>query len=226
MERIARGLELAFIGVITTVALLGIVLTIRHTPLWSEEAAGWAQAIGSVVAVGVAIYVSDRQSKSARDLMQFADETALRRHLARVGAVLEEASRVVKTFKDMVKGEGDWGAFQNQMLLHLPPESADRFRCEAAIMYHASQLTDIIALIEKIPMHELGPSSLVNAVMTVKNALAQLDAHFVAAKAAGHEFVESTLWNGVGVAYSFVEHGRSMYVKGVTGMDFSTTPPK
>lgn len=66
MNRLRQILVIALLGTIVLLGLMAAVLMIRFSPLWSQEAAGWVQAIGAIVAIGIAIWVPYWQQEQAR----------------------------------------------------------------------------------------------------------------------------------------------------------------
>lgn len=72
MKRLAKIFEVSLLGSIVFITLMAIVLMLRCSPLWSQEASGWAQAIGAVAAIfasgAVATWQSRRQFEDARRL--------------------------------------------------------------------------------------------------------------------------------------------------------------
>ncbi len=66
---------------------------------WTTIDAGWAQAIGSVGALGVAIYVMSRQNKHAATLIVRADRMAVLRRAASVHAILKRSHMQVQNMR-------------------------------------------------------------------------------------------------------------------------------
>lgn len=67
MRRIRNMFEMVLVGVIAILSLMGMTLMIRASNLWSQEAAGWAQAIGTILAICGAVWVAERDARIRRD---------------------------------------------------------------------------------------------------------------------------------------------------------------
>jgi hypothetical protein len=142
---------------------------------WSTLDSGWAQVIGSVAALGVAIYVADRQHQHSLKLFTTTETMTLRRRLESVQAVIEEAENQVKSVTDLMFGEGFYSFLRenDQLSGHnldffLVTMYCDRFGKNR-------KFDDIIEVLKQIPVHELGHQELVHAVFDVKNALIRFD---------------------------------------------------
>lgn len=68
MRKLLGWAEALLVFSISALAFLGVLLLLRALgePLWSGEAAGWTQAIGSIVAIFAAFLVADRQFQMSR----------------------------------------------------------------------------------------------------------------------------------------------------------------
>ncbi|KAB8066242.1 hypothetical protein [Janthinobacterium violaceinigrum] len=81
-----------------TVALLGIfgvvdiVILGNHYQLTKSDWSGWVQAIGSIAALGVAIFVMSRQNAHSAKLLAEADVRVMARRAAAVSALVVRAS--------------------------------------------------------------------------------------------------------------------------------------
>ncbi|MFZ6655874.1 hypothetical protein [Undibacterium sp. TJN19] len=60
-ENILKYVGNAIFGLVCLQGLVALVQVIRGTPMWSQEAAGWAQAIGSVGTIFVTVILFKRQ---------------------------------------------------------------------------------------------------------------------------------------------------------------------
>jgi hypothetical protein len=83
-----------FVLVITLVTFIALLLLLRAAgePLWSQEAAGWAQTVGSVAAIGASFMIANTQYRRDRaldDYRQKADEAKI---LSLVRAVFQNIS--------------------------------------------------------------------------------------------------------------------------------------
>jgi hypothetical protein len=80
MSRFSKLFEVSLLGVIAILALMAMTLMIRLSSLWSQEAAGWAQAIGSVAAILGSFAIARGQAlvaDKARKLDQLEMDAAL-----------------------------------------------------------------------------------------------------------------------------------------------------
>lgn len=105
MKRTKEILELVLLGIVVTLGLLAVVLMIRWSSLWSEKAAGWAQALGSVAALAIAIWVPYRQHETDRALEAERQRLADVRRLKAVKAVLVQICSLCDgILKNVVEG--------------------------------------------------------------------------------------------------------------------------
>lgn len=149
--------------------------------------ATWVGALGTVLALGVAIYVGERQHRSAMGLIHHSESVALDRRLRSVLAVLDEAVIQVGQVKDRLLGEGRYAAVLAgvpQSNLTAVPLSDDARRfiyLGAACTTDLSkpQFVDLIEVINQIPIHELGHKDLVQAVFMARRILINYDATLI-----------------------------------------------
>lgn len=76
---IRMAIETAILVAVGICIAFVILLMLQWSPLWTEAAAGWAQAIGVVIGIAVAVWVPSRQR--ATEIQERRDE---RRHLNEV----------------------------------------------------------------------------------------------------------------------------------------------
>jgi hypothetical protein len=186
---------------IAALAFLGVVLVGHHIgkPIWSEEAAGWAQAIGSVVAIGVAIELSRRQSKAAIEIMIEADLRTVRRKASSVSGILHSACKQMKNAGEDLRGEK---LRRDQSAFGPLPSYFDRM-CMTIALDHMRDKTpflQILKAIDAIPLHELDSGELVGAVADVRDALINFQNHICHALQAGEDkYNDTSLWNSTNV---------------------------
>jgi hypothetical protein len=154
---------------VATPALVGIVLLLRaaEKPLWTQEAAGWVQAIGSIAAIWFAYLSGQKQARDALVAVREADKIAADRKLAAVLAVVDSAQRhaheTAKPFKD------DKVSF---LMLH--------------IYYSNHLMTNMKQALETIPAHELGSYDAVSALLILRQSMNDLHGNVERAVAKFH----------------------------------------
>ena len=131
--------------------MLDLVLVGRGAGLNASEWASWVQAIGSIAALAVAIYVMSRQNKHAARLLIDTDMLAFRRRAAGVKAIVERAEVVV----------GKVGIAINQILQDQNP-SSENFSPDLDAAKRA--LNDVREAIKSIPAYELGSYDMAEAI--------------------------------------------------------------
>src|SRR5256885_1177099 len=70
LGKISRLMAVLVIGLILIVGFLIVILTIRTSPLWSQEAAGWAQAFGTIAAIVGTWFVARHQQEHGQRVLQ------------------------------------------------------------------------------------------------------------------------------------------------------------
>lgn len=176
-EEATRLFGFLLVGIVIMLGLLAMVHMLSTTALWSSEGAAWVQAIGSILAIWIAIFVADRQHKSAIRLMQSADRLAVRRQLESVLAILDQAAIQVRYVADAIFGEGIYAHYRTNS----QPGSIDM---DLFLLYQASQryaskppFDSLVEVINRIPLHELGSAKMVGAVFQVRDQLLHLGDH-------------------------------------------------
>jgi hypothetical protein len=179
-------------------ALLAVLFWMQGSSrmLWSQEAAGWAQAIGSVIAIGVAIVLSRRQSRDANRVMIEADLRQLLRRLDSFRGIVNSANTQMRNVADDLLG------VKIREIRKRPPSPAnpedDRMYMTMALdhMRGKHPFIETLAIIDAIPLHDLGSSDLVEAVRDLKNAVQSFAIHIEHALSVGEDNYSSTsLWN-------------------------------
>ncbi len=69
------------LGLLLLIATMIIIRWLIDFVTWTTLDSGWTQAIGSIAALGIAIYVGNMQHRSAMALLQHGDALALSRQL-------------------------------------------------------------------------------------------------------------------------------------------------
>lgn len=156
-SKVLKWVEVAVLGVSTTAALIVLLMLIRGlgSPLWTQEASGWAQAIGSVVAIGAAYYLGERQAQAALQTVHEADKVAATRKFDSVLAVADSAYNYAKQVSKAFSGK-------RASFLHLE------------ILYSENFMSDVINALQVVPAHELGSYDAVTAMLALRNAMNDL----------------------------------------------------
>lgn len=130
-------LGIALVGGVILTAIIGNYFKLDKTT-WS----GWVQAIGSIAALGVAIFVMSRQNRYALD----ADKRALLRRANAVSAILDRANAQIPQLCRTI-AEGIMSGNQGRLI--------------SAMTAAKIKLAETQTAIRAIPGHELGSYELV-----------------------------------------------------------------
>ncbi len=180
----------------TLLVLLAALFWIKGSSemLWSQEAAAWSQAIGSVLAIGVAIELSRRQSRDAKRMMIEADLRQLHRRLDGFRGILNSATTQMLRVADDLKGVN-----RREMIQRSPSPEDDRMYMTIALsnMQGTHPFKETLAIIDAIPFYDLGSADLIEAVRDFKFAIQTFANHIEHALAEGEDkYCDSSLWNG------------------------------
>jgi hypothetical protein len=145
--------ECLLITSISLLAFIGTLLLLRTlSQLWSQEASGWAQAIGGVAAIGAAYVFGERQAKAGLTAVREADRVLVERRNASILAVVDATQaycvQAAKAF--------DQGRVSG---IHL------------RLYYTQKTMESHIAALESIPAHELGSYDAVSAFMGLRQSV-------------------------------------------------------
>lgn len=156
-----------------------LVVTGLNRELGKSDWAAWVQAIGSIAALLVAIFVMKRQNKHATELLIDADKRALLRRANAVGAVLDRAYTQLPQIC-------------NQIILGLAAQNEDFVKASLTTAVH--MVKELQIAIRSIPAHELGSYEMVSGLYKTMEALSGFD------KAASTWLSRSQLppWNEIG----------------------------
>jgi hypothetical protein len=208
----AMGLIVIVTGVIVIHWAVGFVQ-------WSGLDSGWAQFIGAIAALAVAIYLGDRQHKNSMELLLRTDRLALEGRLSSVLAVLDEAVIRVQYVKNITLGEGYFAHLRENLSATMQGTNLDVAMLYAGLSAFVGrpQFGELIEAIDRIPMHELGHSNMVSALFTVRNALRVYDQSLLSFTArldelsANNASVAASAWNAANVGFSLVSAGRDQF---------------
>jgi hypothetical protein len=145
------------IATISGIAFTGFVLFLRTfgEPMWSQEASGWAQAIGAVAAIYFSYRAGLKQGEDALKIVREADKIAAERKFDAVLAVVDTAE-----------------AYANRISGIFPDGSASYLAL--SIHYSERFMNDLMDALQVIPAHELGSYETVSAFLTLRNAMHDL----------------------------------------------------
>lgn len=65
IDKLLRYFGLLIFGLVCVFGLFALILSFQQTKLWSEEAAGWAQAFGAMIALTISIWLPYSNEKKA-----------------------------------------------------------------------------------------------------------------------------------------------------------------
>lgn len=144
------------LGLVILLGTLAGFQMLSVSPIWSEKGAAWVQAVGSVAALAVAIFVMARQNAHATRLLVMADERALHRRAKTMLAVMERAYMQLSNCRI---------GLQSSMV----PQAKVGIGDACAVAYHI--LSELRSRFLAIPTHELGDYDLAVGVQQMTEAV-------------------------------------------------------
>lgn len=205
------GATFAVVAFLVVCNLIGTVFGLSKSD-W----AAWVQAIGSIGAIIAAIFVMKSQSESASRLMIASDRRALQRRTNSVGAIIERANTQAALAADRLQGVGCEKK-------EPAPDDLNGFERDRAIVLSAlefffrgePQFSEIIAIIDEIPVHDLGSRKMVEALFLMRTALKSGEDWLSAAWAKGESVSHITVWNAATVLRMMASTANSLFMEGV-----------
>lgn len=141
-------------------SIIDIGILGNHYELTKTDWPGWVQAIGSIGALGVAIFVMKRQSQHAIALALGSDKRTLIRRASSVKSLIERANSHIGSCLDTIKT-----VFASSGAI-----SIDEFRTFAR-----GKLAEARRTLVAIPSHELGSFDLTDAVQNMIECIADVE---------------------------------------------------
>jgi hypothetical protein len=159
-EKLWKVIGFWSMGLILFVATMVIIRWSIDFATWSALDSGWAQAIGSSAALGVAIFIMSRQNQHSARLVLDSDKRAALRLASSVGALMNEAS-------DRINHAADW-------LEQSAKASSDQ---AVAIIANMAKVTlaECKTSLMAIPAHELGNHDLVIGLIRIIECIKSLE---------------------------------------------------
>ncbi|HVK94746.1 MAG TPA: hypothetical protein VM571_08465 [Noviherbaspirillum sp.] len=142
-------LGLVLFGTITAVLLMFSWVPI----LWTDPAAAWVQAIGSIAAIAGAYLLAEKASRDAREQSLAMDRLTLQRKRDSILAIADAA----RAHADSI-----YRAFEtdNDMINTLA----------IALVFNKRVYSDVINAIAAVPLHDLGSFQAVDSLLKIKEA--------------------------------------------------------
>lgn len=135
----------------------GLTRALASKGFGSAEVAAWVQAIGSISALGVAVYVSARQNMHSTRLIAEADKTATLRRARSVLAVViytfDQLKRLDAPLRQHFQSGIDLSGVKQERTTDL------------------GLLNEIIARVQAIPAHDLGSFHMAEGLLQISTAL-------------------------------------------------------
>jgi hypothetical protein len=163
MKKSLRAWSIAVgIVVIFGFLYLGLAISLDRHGMGSADAAGWAQALGTVAAIAGTYWVGRFQAETARLNGHEIDEKKLARKHSALCAILDDAyeqcARLKATFKDADQAFGDLSFL---------------------LIFDERAFEDAIKNVESISLHELDSYIVVRAVSKFRNRLISIRGHVI-----------------------------------------------
>lgn len=141
-------------------ALIAAVMTGVAFDFGKSDWSAWVQAVGSVAALGVAIFVMSRQNANAIHVILGAEKRALQRKALAVSAILSRANTQMESCASH---------FESTAL------TADQQKFKLATKMVSQVMSELRSALVQIPMHELGSHDLVAGLHQTINSLDLFD---------------------------------------------------
>ncbi|MFL6672914.1 MAG: hypothetical protein ACJ8LG_06460 [Massilia sp.] len=149
-DRLWKVIGFWAMGLLLFMATMIIIRWVVDFITWSTLDSGWTQAIGSLAALLVAIYVMSKQNAHAARLLVDADTLVFRRRAAAVSAIVERAVRVANAVYDDLD--------------ITPAEIADTADYAERLNGGRMAIQDVVATVKSIPTYELGSYDMAEAI--------------------------------------------------------------
>lgn len=144
------------VTIIACYGIFALLQLISISPIWSETGAAWIQAIGSMAALAVAIFVMSRQNAQARRVALEIDERGIERKLASIlGFMIVCSTRTEYNCKSIKT--------------HIT--TGDRSRLKSAVGYGLFEVDQLIEMLQSVSLIELGNPELVMGVMRMNRSI-------------------------------------------------------
>lgn len=156
-ETVLRRIAYVSFAIIFFVCTLVLVRWTIDFVTWISLDSGWAQAIGSMAALGVAIFIMQRQAESSARIVLDADRRALIRRANAVFALIQRAAQQATTSRHAILRESKQNLGELQSTV-----------AAAEIV-----LREIHASLKIVPLHELGSYDLVTGAQQMIDAISR-----------------------------------------------------
>lgn len=190
---------------------LGLAISLDRHGMGSADAAGWAQALGTVAAIAGTYWVGRFQAEASRLSGLEIDEKNLTRRHSALCAILDDAyeqcARLKATFKDAEQ------AFGNLSFL---------------LVFDERAFDDAIKNVEGISLHELDSYGVVRAISKFRNRLIAIRGHVIYAMDENRDQDESpdyAVKNHVNGLISDAEHEYTAAVTALGGSPLREISP-
>ncbi|MDO8065590.1 hypothetical protein [Janthinobacterium sp. SUN206] len=148
------------VALLVIFGVIDIIILGNNFDLTKSDWSGWVQAIGSIAALGVAIFVMSRQNRHAAKLLIDADKRALLRRAQAVSAILDRAHEQIPELCELIANSV---AIRNEGLVRSTMATAKYL------------LKEVQAAIRAIPAHELGSYEMVTGLNKTMEVLTSFD---------------------------------------------------
>jgi hypothetical protein len=155
-EKVYQAVAYIGLGVLALMVTVWIVISV---PGFSGgDAAQWAQAVGSAVAILAAYFFGERQAQSMFNNELRIREVELKRKNGSILAIADEANTIALKVANIYR-------------------SSSPSRAALVLGYDSRATKDIIEALVAIPKHEVGSFDAVAALIRLKNSLVDLQRH-------------------------------------------------
>ncbi|WP_070279273.1 hypothetical protein [Janthinobacterium sp. MP5059B] len=148
------------VALLVIFGIIDIAILGNHYELTKSDWSGWVQAIGSIAALGVAIYIMTRQNQHAARLLIDADKRALMRRADATAAVIDRAMNQLQQFCKLITESLAVGNENN---------------IRSAILTSQFALQEAQGATRAIPAQELGSYKMVSGLSKIVQSLSTFD---------------------------------------------------
>ncbi|WP_141750068.1 hypothetical protein [Janthinobacterium sp. HH107] len=188
-------LAIALIGGSVAIAIIG-----NKMGLTKDSWPGWVQAIGSIAALGVAIFVMSRQNRHAAQLVANADKRALLRRTQAAAAILDSTESKIRNATQLIA---------------ISLTGSDTSFIRMTITTAKYVILDAQGAVRAIPAHELGSYKLVSGLNKIIGSLTTIDKGFEEMLAQTHLPPAIGINTFLNLAIAHCEEAKTVFIEGV-----------
>lgn len=169
-DEFLKILGVIVLGLVIIAGTLACFEMLSISPLWGDGGAAWVQAVGSIAALGVAIFVMSHQNKNAVRLIYYADELQVKRRARVAGIIFRDLRGPAEYFAySLIE---DYHAADAEEASDLIAARRHALSCQIdTLSVDQTWYHDPLTMINNIPIYEIGSERLVDIIFIFRNGL-------------------------------------------------------